>query len=368
MTQRNASSLSYRHLQRGLTMVELMVALTLSLLLLGGVIQIYASSKQSYRMNEALSRLQENGRFAIDFLTRDIRMAGFKGCAGYGPLTNTLQSNTTEPYKFDVGLEGFNDVSSSPPTYLSASGITPTAGTDVILFRRSVDSGVGIARNNSSAQVFAEVTSTVEGGCSDGTDKISGICEGDILLISDCQKSRVFQAGNISETSANPCSPEDKCLNITHPSSGTPGNDPSSWGGSSAPAEEQFGTDAKIFRSSSFAYYIDDGVSGPALFRKDGAGGGQELVEGVEDMQILYGEDTDGDDDRVANRYVPAGTAALDMDNVVSVRVSLLLRSVDDNITSQAVNYFYDSATRTPADRRLRRVFTATITLRNRAR
>ena len=67
--------------QRGLTLVELMIAMLLGLFLLGGLLQIFISSKQTNRMQEGLSRLQENGRFAMDFMTRDIRLAGFMGCS-----------------------------------------------------------------------------------------------------------------------------------------------------------------------------------------------------------------------------------------------------------------------------------------------
>ena len=75
-----ASTSPSRH-QRGLTLVELMIAMLLGLFLLGGLLQIFISSKQTYRMQEGLSRLQENGRFAIDFMARDIRLAGYKGCS-----------------------------------------------------------------------------------------------------------------------------------------------------------------------------------------------------------------------------------------------------------------------------------------------
>lgn len=63
--------------QRGLTVVELLVALVLSLLLLTGVIQVFLASKQTYATNEAMSVLQENGRFALEFLGRGIRMGGY---------------------------------------------------------------------------------------------------------------------------------------------------------------------------------------------------------------------------------------------------------------------------------------------------
>lgn len=63
--------------QRGLTLVEIMVAITISLLLLAGVIQIFSGTKSSYNLQNGLGRMQENGRYAMDMLARDIGMAGF---------------------------------------------------------------------------------------------------------------------------------------------------------------------------------------------------------------------------------------------------------------------------------------------------
>ena len=54
------------HRSRGFSVIELMVAMAISLLLLGGVISIFVSSKSSYETNERLSRIQENGRFALN--------------------------------------------------------------------------------------------------------------------------------------------------------------------------------------------------------------------------------------------------------------------------------------------------------------
>jgi len=61
----------------GFTLVEIMVAITLSLVLLAGVGQIYASSKESFRVQHNNARMQENQRIAMEFLNRDIRQAGF---------------------------------------------------------------------------------------------------------------------------------------------------------------------------------------------------------------------------------------------------------------------------------------------------
>ena len=357
--------------QSGLTLIELMVALTLSLIIMGGVIQIFIANKATYRMNEALSRVQENGRFASMFLTQDIRMAGFQGCGITGNLTNTLNTNCASAYcgvdDYDKGIQGYNNVTGSISVSDSIS-FTPTNDTDVVVLYRSADTGVNVERDNSSGQLFAAVTSEVAGGCPDGTDKVSGLCDGDILLVSDCSKSRLFQATNIQKSNANPCTPSEPCVNIVHSATGTPGNQsPASWGGGSN-EEENFGTNATIYKMATYYYYIATGASGsPALFRREGRNSAQELVEGVENMQILYGEDTDANESpAVADRYVNAADVT-DWNKVVSVRISLLLQTIDDNVASQIINYNYNGTTNiNPGDKRLRRVFTTTIGIRNR--
>lgn len=63
--------------QKGFSIVELMIALVIGLLLMTGVIQVFISSKQTYATNEAMARLQENGRFALEFIARSARIAGY---------------------------------------------------------------------------------------------------------------------------------------------------------------------------------------------------------------------------------------------------------------------------------------------------
>ena len=352
------------HRQSGLTLVEIMVALVVGAVLLTGVVQIYAATKATYRLQDSLARLQENGRFALSFLTRDVRMAGYHGCTNFGVVTNTLNNPTSLDYDFSIGLTGYNDVGASPPAALSGAGVVPASGTDVIVVRRNVDEPVRVVKNNSSAQMFVEVLSQVPGGCKDGSDRVSGLCSNDILMVSDCIKSRVFQAGNLQVTGTPPD------VNITHPASGTPVNAISSWGGASAPAEEQFSDDAEIVRIGTYAYFISDSADSglPVLNRYDG---GQvfELVEGVEDMQVRYGEDTDGD--RTADVYRDAD-AVFDWSAVVSARIHLLLRTNENNLSDAPMDYIFNGATVTGAslptgDHYLRREFTATVSVRNRA-
>jgi len=63
--------------QKGLSLVELLVAMLLGLILTGGALQMMLSSQEIYQTTDTLSRIQENGRFTLNFLAKDIRMAGY---------------------------------------------------------------------------------------------------------------------------------------------------------------------------------------------------------------------------------------------------------------------------------------------------
>ena len=96
----------------------------------------------------------------------------------------------------------------------------------------------------------------------------------------------------------------------------------------------QFKVGAQVVPVDTVIYYIRDsatvrnGVSNPALWRIIGAGTPQELIEGIEAFQVLYGQDTDGD--RLVNTYVSAD-AVTNWNNIISVTFSMLIRSVEPN-------------------------------------
>ncbi len=61
----------------GFTLVELLLAMMLGLGLMAGVIQIFISTQNTYRMEEGLARIQDNGRFTLDLIIPQLRMAGY---------------------------------------------------------------------------------------------------------------------------------------------------------------------------------------------------------------------------------------------------------------------------------------------------
>lgn len=352
--------------QRGLTIVEIMVAMVLSLILTAGVIEVFLGSKNTYRVNEAVSRLQEEGRMALELMSRDLRMAGFSGCSRYAPVTNTLNFSTNVAYNFAVGVNGYDNIGGTPPAELTAIGVTPNPGTDVIVVRRQSDNPIRIVKNNDAANMFTENLSEEPGACPNGDTRWSGLCPGDILLVSDCRKSRVFQATTVGETGNG-----DTSIKVNHDGRNTvtPGNAETSWGGNSAPEDQQFNDDAEIYKVSTYIYYVANNADGiPSLYRQDGTSTPIELAQGVENLQVLYGVDTSpADVHQSADTYVGAG-AVSNWDNVISARLHLLMRTLDDNMAEAAQTYRYVGADINAGDRRIRKEFTALITLRNRVR
>ena len=346
--------------QRGISLVELMISITIGLILMTGVVQLFLSSRATFSTQQALSRVQETGRLAMEFLADDIRMAGYMGCMSRNlNFHNTLNNANSLQYDFGVAIQGEDDVGTLSTEY--PSGIVQ--GTDVLIVRSAGGNSVSVTKNNDSSQLFAADTG-VTATCDAGEDSFSGLCENDILVVSDCSKARVFQATNLQSTSGSTLE-----INVVHSgvSSIEPGNAETSWGGGSNP-EETFGSDSEIIKMNTSIYYVANGTSGlPSLWQQINGGTAQELLEGVQDMQLLYGRDTSGDSVPDAYQEADVITAANAWEDVSSVRVQLLVQSTDDNVLEDAQPYTFNGTTNsTPGDRRLRQVFINTVGIRSR--
>lgn len=350
--------------QKGLSLVELMIAVLLGLILLTGVMQVFLSSKNVYTSQQALSRIQETGRMAMEFLSRDIRMAGFMGCASRTEnfkINNMLNSSNTVTYNFVESIRGY-EKSTFP---VATSKITKTIkdNTDVIAIRYALGTNVYATRNNDATQLFVNDSGETR-DCSSGAS-LSGLCIGDLLVVTDCEKANVFQATDIkSGATAGE-------VNIVHGAgaASSPGNSVADWGGS-ADTQNTFNAGAQILTATNNIYFIADGAgssSVPSLWQNSN-GVSLELLEGVEDMHITYGIDTNLTPDFIPDDY----KLAKDITNwkqVVAVRIELLVASLEDKVASdhQVYKFPTDAAASTTAtDFRLRQIFTSTIAIRNR--
>jgi type IV pilus assembly protein PilW len=323
------------HRQKGLSLVELLVAMTLSLLLMGGVLQIFLASKQTYSANTALSRVQESGRFAMEFLTSDIRNAGYKGeCIT--PLNNLLNEGSTSYSEdlFDLSQALSGRANASP------SWVANRSAGDVIHVKYAASlAGVTASGNTPATANTISLTAA------------SGVAQGTIIIVSDPLGCDLFQ--NRSNANAQ---------NLTRGAVGAPGNKTPA----SNPFSHAYDAAMQILKLQSATYYIGNDVNNRPSLRRisftTGVAVDEVLIEGVENMQILYGL---AGANRQVDSYVSAASVA-DWDDVVAVRIYLLLVGAENNVTPENQVIDFNGSAVTIGNRRLAQVFSTTIGIRNR--
>ena len=332
--------------QAGISMVEILIALVISLFLLSGIVQVYLANKTTYKFTEALARVQENGRFAIEYMVQDLRLAGFFGCALFDPEDPENIVNNLDPdgAGYDAALHDF--VLGGVITGSNGDGLN---GSDSVTLRGSKPGQLSVQppfNVNKSAAIFVNANDIVQ--------------PDDIVMVSNCRGADIFQVSNTTQSSTA------NNMSVVHNTgTGDPGNyNPDNCqGGNAHCLSQSYGADAALFRMQVVTYSIAAGASGePALWRSEN-GVNLELIEGVEELQILYGLDTD--DDNFPNQFVAIDAVPNTFD-VVAVRIMLMLRSVDDQVVEDNQVYTFNGNTVTAADHRLRQEFSTTIALRNR--
>ncbi len=325
--------------QAGLSLVELMIAIVLALILAAAVVQIFLSSNQTYRNSDAASRLQENARFGIDIISNDIRMAGFVGCVTptKGGINNIVDPQADGEFDPDLAVEGWNNVGAG--TAISGLGVIP--GTDV-LFLRGGFGAIGRLSEQKALTAQAKVDANVGGWQAE-----------DILIVSDCETVDIFRATAVS---SNPSGE----VNIAHGANGNI-NPP---GGPRLSKVYTEGADIVAFTSRTYFISTPAGAEVPSLYRWVGGAAPEVIVEGVEDLQILYGVDLNNN--RRADVYRDASQVAGNWGSVVSAQLHLLLVSVELNVAPGDQTVSFNGSSVTFEDRRLRQPVTAAVTLRNR--
>lgn len=325
--------------QKGLSLVEMLVAMAVGLVLLGGIYQVFFSTTTTAQVQENNSRIQENGRFAIEIIKKDARMAGYMGCGNLNNVKVTVVAQNPPLNLFGVstvlkGYESGNGWANMPGHFV--------AGTDVIEIHSA--SSLSVNLNERLGTVNANIQLSSNPG---------GVKAGDVLFVSDCNTADVFRATSVSSGGGQ--------TTIAHASSLNASNNLST----------TYNVDAEVMAFVSSTYFIGTNAAGnPSLYRRDQDGNGigvsDELVENVETMQFLYGVDADGD--LVVDDYVAANAVA-DWKNVLSVKMALLLRGPTEvhrgeiNTTTYS---FYGTTIDPPDDRMVRQLFTATVGIRNR--
>ncbi len=353
-----------RRRQRGLTLVELLVGMTVGLFLTAGVVGLFISTKESYRMTDAMSQVQENGRFAIEHLSRDLRQAGFKGTCirSFNSLIDTTGAEyTNERFDLTTFFQGREGVDATTPGF-DADDLTNYApGTDAFFVKHAAEQ---LALTPVGATAAAATTITL--------NETTGDLENAILVVTDPLGCDIFQ--NRADAGTTSLSRKESDADGDAPGPGNEEPEPS--------LSHSYNDDMEIYRFRSRLYYIwsedPEDLNAPrSLYRRvfdqgvpdePGKPEDWELLEGVRDMQLTYGVDTNGDE--LLDSYVDAD-GVTDWGQVLAVKINLLLRSTDDNLVDRPMSLPFqdddgDFFTAPDNDRHLYQVFTTTIGLRNR--
>lgn len=292
-------------LQRGLSLVELMVALVIGLLVLLATIGIFESNKRTYTSTESLGRIQENGRIAFELMARDLREAGGTPCARNVPVANVLNNAGTNWWStWGNGIFGYDN-----------GGLAGSAaGTDAVELSSGIGTGVSVTDHNPTSAQFKVSTNN------------HGLNDGDVAIVCDYRQASIFQITNaqpgINDT-------------VVHNAGGgsTPGNCSKGLGFkqpmdcSTNGTAYQYGENSQLVRLQSAQWYVaDNGRGSRSLYRRALRGNTpqvEEVIDGVANLQLTYL--LPGGNAYVAASAVPAARWR----EVTAVRVQLFLQGAD---------------------------------------
>ena len=271
-------------------------------------------------------------------MSQDLRLTGEWGCIPFNPADTSNINDTLNGFN----VAGHNNIIHDFLGQPSIQGSNNTGGLG--------NSDTVTLRGGKPGQTNVEATFTAPTDQRLFTDTINSIGGGDIILVARCGANDLLipaEADILPVTSVVPgANAQQRLINL------------------GANKSQQYENDAMVIELQTVTYTIAAGASGePALFRQEFTALPQELVEGVEDMQILYGVDTGSD--RFPNQYLTANNVT-NFNAVVSVRIMLLMRSIDDFVTDSPQTYTFNGTQTTAGDRRIRQVFSTTVALRNR--
>lgn len=300
-----------RDRQRGMTLIEFMISITIGLILVAGLALLFASQSGTQAELEKSSRQIENGRYAIQLLKEDVQLAGYYG-EFYNTSTLTVPTLLPDPCLATVAdlsaamafpVQGYNSPASLPATSCPINAANFRPGTDILVVRHADTATTTTSLKPGKVYLQAGLTAT-----KDQLKYVLGVAASTAL------DTAVFNL--ITKTSA--VAPLRQY--IVHVYYISPCSVPSNGSACSAA-----GTD-------------DGGVSVPTLKRLElSVAGGVptfttvSLVEGVENLQVDYGFDTvdtvPNPKDGSPDSYATDAAAVADWASLVTVRMNLLARN-----------------------------------------
>lgn len=309
-----------RQRQTGFSLIELMVALTLGLIIVGGVISIFVANQQAFRTTAALGRLQENARISFELMAREVRQSGGNACGT--PLVRNLLRNTNWSSNWDAGaIVGYaGETNATDIKGFGTDPVTRVEGTDAV---KVLGSAIGFAagiKSHNADNATIELTSTF----SQPATVVA--CDGKSAVIAR------FDGG--TGTAANP-------IRFTTTENCVTGFDFTSACTPLSSVERTLASDGFVAPLSASFWYIGHNArnGGKSLYRV-GLNGAEEIAENVVGMEIRYllrNESTGAlDTDWVAASAVSDWTTDAPK-QLAALRFTLQLETLDKVGTNQKV-------------------------------
>jgi len=322
-----------RCLPPGYTLVEIMVAVFITLVVMGGVYRTLRDESVNQERSEQILDMQNNARVALDRIARDVRRAGFLGCSGI-PKANTLNNrgpnSWVQPFTIaDATLPGGADwdgggailtqvVDDSALTvdYLGEPlGFSDNSPTDHPFYEEGTDAITLVFLTGER-----ELTSAMSSQTADISVGPNNFGQSEILYVTDCEYFSLFQKTDSNYTTT-----------VKHEATGI--NDTNDLG-------ENYGQKslARVYRLASATYFI----------RKDKFqlcynSTGEAIANNIEDLQFQFLFDEDGDND-LSDEVWQDSLGAHESKDVRAVRIWLLAMSEPDFSFTDTDKYDYPNS------------------------
>lgn len=309
--------------QNGFTLVELMVAMALGLIIIGGATGAFLTSKAVYRQNAELARMQEGGRFINELLGRSLREAGGTPCGGV-PVANVLNNPSNNWWSdWGDGLHGFENGRDKAgrdfPYPAGSNNYQRVEGTDALIVQRVADDNDSTIASHNPASAQFKLTQVN-----------TGLTPGQIVMVCDPMQAAIFQITNANS--------HNRTVVHNTGNSQTPGNCSKGLGlpvkCTTLGTPHQFDKGGKLARMGSEAWYVGNNPRGGRSLYLATADGVDEVFEGVNDLQLRYLREG-------ADRYVPANQID-DWTGVVAVRLQLQLKAADPSPSVGNIVRYWD--------------------------
>lgn len=341
---------------QGFTLIELMVAMLLGLIVIGGVISVFLANQQVYRTSQALGDVEDGSRTAFELMANDIRQAGLDSCANNGRISNVLSDGPTANggtatdwfADWNNAVHGYDTTQTDPSVAVGTAVAQRVTGTPSLMLLGTAGTGLSVASIDITAANFKL------------NETSSDLLSGDIIIVCDPDHAVITQITKYTDSNVT-------LVHNTGVGVATPGNCSKGLGypavcttnGNGLPP---LGPNSQIAKLSAVDWYVGNspvtGVTSlyrTALVNVGGTNTGtvgtptptaQEMVRNVKSMQILYHQ--------AGAASLVAAASVGDWSRVDAVQVTLQLQSTNSHASVAA----------TP----IQRQYTFTTTVRNRVK